>query len=170
MNYDDSNDFAEYNRHSYDDDPTPYGTARPNGFATAALVLGILSIVSVMIFYVSIPLAALAIVFAILSRGRYGKMATRAKAGIFLSLAGIILTVTLTIYAVITYLPYIQSGQFSQYLENYLEDYYGSQNDASPLYDWYNNGEDNTWNGDGIGDFYDNYGDDAPSDGDYDAL
>lgn len=42
---------------------------RSNGLATASMVLGIFSLMSSTIFYVAVPCGALAVLFALLSRG-----------------------------------------------------------------------------------------------------
>lgn len=71
---------------------------RRNAMMTAALVCGIASLVTVAVIYISMPLGALAILFGILSRTE-SRMATRGKIGIVCGLAGLLLTITVTIGA-----------------------------------------------------------------------
>lgn len=59
---------------------------------SAALILGIISVVTCLILYISIPCGALAIMFAFLSRGGNYKMSEKAIAGLWVGIAGIILT------------------------------------------------------------------------------
>lgn len=73
-----------------------YGTAPPtNGYATAALVLGILSLLLFWAFGVGVILGILAVVFGILGRNRAKEMASggnqgRATAGIVTGVLGTI--------------------------------------------------------------------------------
>lgn len=66
-----------------------YGTAPPsNGFAVAALVLGIISILMFWTFGIGVVVGVLAVVFGILGRNRAKEMAGDGKAG--LATAGLI--------------------------------------------------------------------------------
>lgn len=73
--------------------PTP---SRPNGdsLATAAMILGILSIVTAMTFtiYPSLVLGSIGIVLALLSKGRAPKLVSKAKIGTTCAIAGILFT------------------------------------------------------------------------------
>ena len=75
--------------------------------------------------YLAIPFSALGILFAILSRDKNHQMHGRARIGLGISIAGLVISLILTVYVFMTYLPYIQSGQFQQYLEEYMDRYYG---------------------------------------------
>ncbi len=68
---------------------------RSNPMATAAVVLGILSIVLSSTFYIAIPCGAIAVICAILSRDNH-PMANRGKIGILLGTAGLVVSVILT--------------------------------------------------------------------------
>lgn len=70
-----------------------------NLFETASLVLSIGAIVSCTCFYGSYILGALAIVFALLSRGGQMKLSPKAKLGLILGISAIILTTVVTIGA-----------------------------------------------------------------------
>ncbi|MCD7955174.1 MAG: DUF4190 domain-containing protein [Lachnospiraceae bacterium] len=114
-----------------------------NPMATAALVLGILSITCCSIIYVSLPFGAIAVICAILSRGN-GRMSGKSKAGIICGIVGLIATVAITVssfYYVLTteegreYLQYyyrVYSGDYDFDINNALEEMfpflYGSGN------------------------------------------
>lgn len=73
--------------------PTPF---RPSGdgLATAAMILGILSIITAMTFtiYPSLILGSIGIVLALLSKGRAPKLVSKAKIGTTCAIAGILFT------------------------------------------------------------------------------
>lgn len=85
-----------------DDRSTAYGaptrTGR-NGMGVAALVLGILAVLTCWIIYVSIPLGVLAIVFGVIGRGRARRgeatNAGSAMAGMVLGIIGVVLSIAL---------------------------------------------------------------------------
>ncbi|MDO4488410.1 MAG: hypothetical protein Q4B67_04925 [Eubacteriales bacterium] len=70
-------------------------TADNNGLSLASVLVGIFSILFSILFFVSVPLAILSIAFACLSRGAY-RMNGQAKAGIWLSIIGMLMTAMLT--------------------------------------------------------------------------
>ena len=82
--YSDDYDGSFRNSSDYGQQP---GSRRSNGLATASLVLGIISLLSTTIFYIAVPCGALAILFALLSRGN-GKMYGKCKAAIVMGIAG----------------------------------------------------------------------------------
>ena len=120
MNYDSQNGWS--------DGPENQTPKRPNSLATASLVLGII--------------AVLGILFALLSRKNREPMHGRAKFGLGLSIAGLVVSIILTVFVVVTLLPYARSGQLQQYIQNYLESYYdtdsGTDSGSGPLDDWLN--------------------------------
>lgn len=75
-----------------------YTPKRNNGMALASLILGILSVVMCCCGGFGVILGAVGIVLAILSRGRE-PMETNAKAGLFLSIGGIVLGIVVLILA-----------------------------------------------------------------------
>ena len=85
----------------------PYGnmqyTYRPNKpvntFETAALVLGIIAAISFLSLYGAIICGALAIIMASLSRGKKMEYGSRAKIGMILGIASIVLAVLLYAFA-----------------------------------------------------------------------
>lgn len=108
----------------------------PNGFASASLVLGILSLVLCCCCYVSVPLGALGILFAILSK-RDSQMSGRGRAGLWLSIVGLCLTVLFTLSIVISF---VKNGGFRETMDDYLEYYMGDDYDPDDFFPGY--GED----------------------------
>ena len=87
MNY--NNPYQHYN--PYQQMPVP--DKRSHSMELAALVCGILAILGCAVFYVSIICGALAILFAILSRGGERTCSTRANIGLGCGISGLILSV-----------------------------------------------------------------------------
>ena len=87
--------------------PNPYGIPphqypmyqRGNAMETAAMVLGTASLVMCSCLYLSIPFGALAILFALLSRGKRTSMSAKARNGLILGIVGIIVTIVFYSYA-----------------------------------------------------------------------
>lgn len=97
-----------------------YGYTR-NPMATAAVVLGVISLFTCLIFYISIPCGALAVLFAILSRGR-NPMPGKSKTGIVCGAIGIFLSAAITVSSVWMVLT---NNQMRAYMERYLQNYLG---------------------------------------------
>ena len=90
----------DYYQNPDNSNPTP--TPQPNqanGFAIASMVLGILAVVVCCTGVLGIPLGALSILFAALSKRRGKKMPGMSLTGIWLSIVGIILGLLMTIYS-----------------------------------------------------------------------
>ena len=122
---------------SYYNQPThkPYG----QGFTIASLILGLLS-VTIGCCGISLPLGALGLFFALMVRRKGKRMNSTAKAGLTLSIIGMVMGVALAVYALVS-LPvmmrddayrerlniYFRAGTgmtFDEYLE-YLQNSYG---------------------------------------------
>ncbi len=104
-------------------DYQPYSNKRSTGFTTASLTLGTISLFSSCCLYLAIPCGALAIIFALLSRGDRQIMNSQAKLG--LTLGGIGMTLTIVLVA-ISFLFIIATGgtkEFMNYYNNYYEQY-----------------------------------------------
>lgn len=101
-----------------------YGQFQQNRpLASASLFTGIVSLLSCCICLVSIPLACLSILFAILSRRREVPMLNSAKAGIILSCMGIALSlilILLTIYLVASD-PSLRQAFWESFQQSYQE-------------------------------------------------
>ena len=87
-------DFQPNNPYTNNGYPPPPPKPSGDGLAMAAMVLGILSIVTAMTFtiYPSLILGSIGIVLALLSKGRAPKLVSKAKIGATCAIAGILLT------------------------------------------------------------------------------
>ncbi len=113
-----SEDGSQNNFNSYEPQQFRYQPAKHvNFFETASWFLAILAILSCTCFYGSYILGALAILFALLSRGGQMKMSPRAKLGLTLGIFAIILTTVVTIGAL-----YIAIEEYGS-IENILREY-----------------------------------------------
>lgn len=92
-----------------------------NPMGTAAIVLGILSLISCLFFYFSVPCGALAVLCAILSRGR-NPMPGKSRAGLVCGICGLSMSLILTVSSVWTMLT---NAQMRAYLEYYIQYYLG---------------------------------------------
>lgn len=72
---------------------------KPNFFETFAFVFAIASLFSCTIIYIAYPLAGLAILFAVLSRGAQMKFSPKAKKSILLGICGIVLSTVIFVAA-----------------------------------------------------------------------
>ena len=97
-----------------------YGYSR-NPMATAAVVLGVISLFTCLIFYISIPCGAMALLSAILSRGKE-PMPGKSRTGIVCGTVGMLLSAAITLFSVWTVLT---NSQMRAYMERYLQYYLG---------------------------------------------
>ena len=103
-----------------------YKPARNNSFMILSLCLGILSIATCSFCFFSLPAAGLSILFALLSRGSDKKLQVMPKAGIIISLLGILFSVVITVSAV--YLVFTDPTYQAQ-LNSMCEQMYGQSFD-----------------------------------------
>lgn len=109
----------------YEENNSEYQTQpRKNPMATAALVFGILSLVTCFIINLSLPFGALAIIFALLSRTE-PTIRKKARRGLICGICGMIATVVLTVSAFYTVLT---DSSMRSFLEYYLRVYTGDYN------------------------------------------
>lgn len=104
----------------YQTNPTPQiPDKRSASMAVASMTLGIISLVTCSCLFLSLPCSALAIIFALLSRGGETTMGVYAKIGLGFGIAGLCLTILLYTlafaYAIYTY------GSLENYLRAYSE-------------------------------------------------
>lgn len=106
----------------YDQDDM-YGEFRQrNPMASASIALGIASLLSCPTFYIAFPCGALAIICAILSRGKF-RLSGKGKAGIICGIIGMILSAVITVTAVRTVLTNpLMKARLEQTLQLYLGD------------------------------------------------
>ncbi len=95
-------DFQNYSQpgqpnQDYDTPPPNSGNIVPDkrskAFSTASLVMGILSFVCSCCIYAALPFGALAVIFALLSRGGEMRLDSMGKAGLGLGIGGIVVTI-----------------------------------------------------------------------------
>ena len=130
-----------------------YQQAPPNGMATAAMILGIISLVTSCCFYLAIPLGVIGVILAVLSQGSDRTLPPRAKSGLWLAVAGAALSLFLTVASVAsTFSRYGVDGfidMLRQY-EQFCEGQSGQDGEISnynDMKDWledYLNGKDNS--------------------------
>lgn len=106
-----------YDENTYEYEPRP----RRNPMATAALIFGILSLVTSLMIYLSVPCGALAVILALLSRTDK-PMLKKAKSGLICGICGMLATVIITVSAF--YYVLSDSGMRS-FLEYYCQMYTG---------------------------------------------
>ena len=73
-----------------------YSQSKTNKMAIMAMIFGIISIASCYVFYVSIPLGAMAAIFASLSRNQSYNYSKKARTGMILGLVGIVASAIIT--------------------------------------------------------------------------
>lgn len=94
---------------------------KKNAFTTASICLSVAAIISSSFFYCAYPLGALAILFALLSKGGTMHMSKKAKWGFFLGIAAIVLSTIFTVVAV--YIVLEEYGSFENILIEYCQMY-----------------------------------------------
>lgn len=77
---------------------------RSHALETAALVLSVISIATCTCIYFSIPLGALAVIFALLSKGGETSLNSKSKLAFWLGIAGIAITTIIYAFSIITLL------------------------------------------------------------------
>ena len=113
----DSNEEQKLNynyEHSFQPKPR---IIKVNLFEAASIFLAIGALISCVFFYGAYIMGALAILFALLSRGGQMKMSSKARFGLILGIAAIVLSTVLTIGSV-----YIAIQEFGS-IENVLREY-----------------------------------------------
>lgn len=114
----------------------PCRSEQKNAFATAAMVLGIISLCSLVTIYLALPVGALSILFVILSRRRGSRMATQALIGLSTSVTSMIISGFILITSVIFFIQAMNPENrdsinrlfessygydFDEYMQNYLD-------------------------------------------------
>ena len=92
---------------------------KQNIFEAMSMTFAIAALVSCTCFYGSYILGALAILFALLSRGGQMKMSSKAKLGLIVGIAAIILSTLLTVASL--YIVLQEYGSFENYFREYSE-------------------------------------------------
>ncbi len=97
---------------------------RNEGLEKASVILGIFALFSSMIFYLSLPLGALAIITALLSRGN-GKVKGRGRTGIIIGTVALSASVAFTGYTVALYMTNTEYRESVKNLVDYYMERYG---------------------------------------------
>lgn len=130
-----------------------YQQAPPNGMATAAMILGIISLVTSCCFYLAIPLGVIGVILAVLSQGSDRTLPPRAKSGLWLAVAGAALSLFLTVASVASTFSRYGVDGFIDMLRQYEQFYEGQSgqdgeiSNYNDMKDWledYLNGKDNS--------------------------
>lgn len=131
------NGYNPYNNNPYNNNPyNPYGAPlapapvrhKGEGMATAAMVLGIISLVSLLFLQINIPflLGGIAIILAILSRGGAKKLLGKAKAGLTCSIIALALDISFCVFAIwLAFVLPFRSPEFHEELNKACEEQYG---------------------------------------------
>ncbi len=88
-------------------------------FATVSMILGVVSLIFCWLIYISLICGGLAIVFALISKGKELKLKPAAKVGCALGLLGIIAGVILTVISFIIIIH--QFGSIDAFMESYRQ-------------------------------------------------
>lgn len=129
--------YNPYNNNPYNNNPyNPYGApirpvpvkTRGDSMATASMILGIITLVSLLLLRLSMPflLGGIGIILAILSKGGAKKMIGKAKAGMICCITGLALDVAFCVFAVwlVFSLPKL-SPELTEEVNKICEEQYG---------------------------------------------
>ena len=107
----------------------PVNVPRDN-MSTAALVCGLLSIILCITGVFSLPIGALGIIFALLSRRKGMKMSLMSKIGVWMSSVGVLFAV-LAVSTVLAMMPtLLQDPEYRELFNNTYEQIYGEDFDS----------------------------------------
>lgn len=98
---------------------------KPSGFSIAALVFGILSLVTLCTGLLPIPLGAMGILFAILTYRRGRKLPSLSLTGLCLSCVGMVFGIALYVYTLVTVMPLLENPEYRKELNTYYESVLG---------------------------------------------
>lgn len=92
---------------------------RSQAMMTAAIILSVIAISTICCFYLSFVCGALAMTFALLSKGGELTMSQNAKTALYIGAAAMVLTVVLTILSFVTVI--LRYGSLDAFLKAYAE-------------------------------------------------
>lgn len=116
----------DYNQQFQSDNSSYPIRQKPNAFAVASLVMGILAMVTLCTIYLPIVFGSLSIIFAILSKGSQKHMPGMSHAGIITAVSGIIfsvITIAATLFILFTNPDIYQ--EYKQELNRMFSEQYG---------------------------------------------
>lgn len=107
---------------SFDQEPIrPHYTKHATGLSTAAFVIGIIALCTSCCLYIGLPGGALAILFAILSKGGETTMDSKATIGLWLGVLALVCTIVLYIAMFVISVNYL--GGIDEFWEYYKRTY-----------------------------------------------
>lgn len=115
-------------------------TTASSGMATVSLILGILSLVSLCLIPISVFFGALSVIFALLSKGGEYKLPGNSKAGIILSVAGVLLSFIFTVLVAIAAFGMYNATEFQDIINEYqyyYNDYNNNYDDIEDFNDFF---------------------------------
>ena len=127
MEYQSSNNPNQYDSQNQYNGYGQYNNTRnsTNGFAVASMVCGIISIVLCCTIVLSLPFAALSILFAVLSHRKGRNLPGMSIAGISTGIMSLVFTLFMVVY-VFVQLPFmLNDPYFRHQLDETYEDMYG---------------------------------------------
>ncbi len=98
---------------------------KTSGFSIAALVFGILAIVTLCTGLLPIPLGALGILFAVLTYRKGKKLPALSLTGLCLSCVGMVFGIVLYVYTIATFMPLLENPEYREELNTYYESILG---------------------------------------------
>lgn len=107
-----------------------YNNQHPNSMATAAMVLGIISLVTSCCLYIAIPVGAIGIILALLSKGYEPRLSSRGKTGLGLSLGGFAVSIAMILFILFSNTIY-DGKSFEKIMEDY-QNYYNPDGETAP--------------------------------------
>lgn len=94
------NDFWQNSSGENPEDGSDYmKTSSRNNMGTAAMILSLIAMITIQVFFISIPCAAVAIILALLSKGK-GRLMPKARAALITGVTAAVLSASITGYAV----------------------------------------------------------------------
>lgn len=127
------NQFNPYQQNYHEQQPfEPHPMKRTNMFETISMVLAILGLLCCTCFYGAYIFGALAILFALLSRGGQMQLSANAKFGLIAGIIAIILTTVVTIGAFI--IAWEQYGSLEGIIQEYCNLYGLDYNEFMEMY------------------------------------
>lgn len=119
------------NNNYYGNNSSSYGPVDAegtnSGFAKASMIFGIISVATIMTGIIPVMTGAAGTLFAILSRRRGKALPRRARVGLPVSVAGMVIGLIITISSVVSVYGSIKSGEFWNDFGTMYEQMYGEE-------------------------------------------
>lgn len=119
--YEEQQSYQEQKNIPPDKEPPYPSSPNPNALATASLIMGILSLVTLCCIYGGLIFGSLGLAFSLLSRGKNKRFSEHAKAGLILSIIALSLLALLFLFSLFIILT--DWPEFSPYIDEYYRNY-----------------------------------------------